>query len=369
MAVLECNNVSIRYKTGDLKQIGLKDFVLKKITRNYHVTEFWADRDVTFSLEKGDMLGIVGTNGAGKSTLLKAITGIMVPTKGSVRVEGTIAALLELGSGFDPELTVCENTYLRGALLGYTKEFMDQKYEEIIAFAELEKFQDYMFRQLSSGMKSRLAFSIACLVEPDILILDEVLSVGDEAFKDKSARRIKGILANGVTGILVSHSVQQVRDLCNKCLWLDHGRQIAFGPADIVCNAYSAFLFLEKSQKRLPKNEAELNEISDRFRLVKYIGARERSHPEEFSYTVDLEESEPARIQRIWRIVDRFSEEERQRMLWEIDPLNQQPPVEIDENNPANVKATVAIEVELEEEESESAAPASPKNSDNKPEG
>ena len=183
MPVVECKDVSIRYKTGDLKAIGLKDYVLKRLTGKYKVVEFWADRDINFMLEKGDMLGIVGTNGAGKSTLLKAVTGIMIPTKGSVTTKGNVAALLELASGFDGELTVRENTYLRGALLGYTKEFMDEKYDEIIAFAELENFQEYMFKQLSSGMKSRLAFSIACLVEPDILILDEVLSVGDEGFK------------------------------------------------------------------------------------------------------------------------------------------------------------------------------------------
>ena len=356
MAVLECNNVSIRYKTGDLKQIGLKDYVIKKITRNYHVTEFWADRDISFSLDKGDMLGIVGTNGAGKSTLLKAVTGIMVPTKGTVTVQGNVAALLELGSGFDPELTVRENTYLRGALLGYTREFMDRKYKEIIEFAELEDFQDYMFKQLSSGMKSRLAFSIACLVEPDILILDEVLSVGDAAFKEKSSRRIKGILENGVTGILVSHSVQQVRDICNICLWLDHGKQIAFGPADTVCNAYSAYLFLDKPRKRLPKDEAELNEISDRFRMVKYISARERSHPEEFSYTVDYEESESARIQRVWRIVEKLTDDGRRALLEEIDAINRPAPAEIDENDPANVKASVAIEIAQEEAEETSSA-------------
>ncbi|MBR5544242.1 MAG: ABC transporter ATP-binding protein, partial [Clostridia bacterium] len=193
MAVIECKNVSIRYKTGDLKSIGLKDYVIGKLTGKYKVTEFWADKNVTFSLEKGDMLGIVGTNGAGKSTLLKAVTGIMIPTEGEVIARGKIAALLELASGFDPDLTVRENTYLRGALLGYTKKFIDEKYDEIIAFAELQDFQDYMFKQLSSGMKSRLAFSIACLVEPDIIILDEVLSVGDEGFKDKSAHRIKQI--------------------------------------------------------------------------------------------------------------------------------------------------------------------------------
>lgn len=321
MAVIDCKNVSIRYKTGDLQQIGLKDYVIKKITRTYKVEEFWADRDVTFSLEKGDMLGIVGTNGAGKSTLLKAITGIMVPTKGSVEVHGNIAALLELASGFDGELTVRENTYLRGALLGYTREFMDQKYNEIIAFAELGDFQDYMFKQLSSGMKSRLAFSIACLVEPDILILDEVLSVGDEAFKEKSARRIKGILSNGVTGILVSHSVQQVRSLCNKCLWLDHGRQVAFGPSDVICNAYSAFLFTPTEKRRLPADEAELRDVSDRFRIAWRIGVKERAHPEDFPYKIDKNETETARIQRLLNIVDNMSAAEKQAVTDEIDGI------------------------------------------------
>lgn len=319
MPIVDCKNVSIRYKTGDLKAIGLKDYVIKKISGKYKVVEFWADKNVTFSLEKGDMLGIVGTNGAGKSTLLKAVTGIMVPTEGSVTVNGNIAALLELASGFDDELTVRENTYLRGALLGYTKEFMEKKYKEIIAFAELEDFQEYMFKQLSSGMKSRLAFSIACLVEPDVLILDEVLSVGDEGFKDKSSRRIKGILANGVTGILVSHSVQQVRDLCNKCLWLDHGKQVAFGPANVVCNAYSAYLFTPKDKRKLPENEEELYKVSDDFRIAWRIGVKEREHPENFSYEIPKNESETARIWRLLNIVKELSPEERQKIADEID--------------------------------------------------
>lgn len=314
MAVVECKNVSIRYKTGDIKAIGLKDYVIRALTGKNKVTEFWADKDVTFTLEKGDMLGIVGTNGAGKSTLLKAVTGIMVPTEGSVKTRGNIAALLELASGFDPELTVKENTYLRGALLGYTREFINRKYDEIIAFAELEDFEEHMFKQLSSGMKSRLAFSIACLVEPDILILDEVLSVGDEGFKDKSARRIKGILANGVTGILVSHSVQQVRDLCNKALWLDHGRQIAFGPANVVCNAYSAYLFSDKDKCYLPTNEEELCEISNRFRVAWRIGVKERA-----AKTNPPGESEVARIRRLLSIVDGMSLAERRAIEDEID--------------------------------------------------
>ena len=185
MPILEVHNVSIRYMTGDFKDIGIKEYLIRKFKQIYKVIEFWADQDITFSLEKGDMLGIIGTNGAGKSTLLKAVSGIMEPTKGWVRRKGTIAALLELGSGFDGDLTVRENTYLRGAMLGYTRKFMDSTYEEIIRFAELEDFQDRSFKQLSSGMKSRLAFSIASLVKPDILILDEVLSVGDGAFRKK----------------------------------------------------------------------------------------------------------------------------------------------------------------------------------------
>ena len=242
MAIIQAKNVSIRYITGDYKDIGVKEYLMRRLTGRYQIKEFWTDKDITFSLERGDMLGIVGSNGAGKSTLLKAISGIMVPTKGHIEVHGSIAALLELSSGFDADLTVRENTYLRGALLGYTRKFMNEKYEEIIQFAELHDFQDRPFKQLSSGMKSRLAFSIACLVNPDILILDEVLSVGDGAFKIKSCEKMKEILDSGVTGILVSHSLGQVRDLCNKVLWLDHGRQMAFGSTADVCDRYEAFL-------------------------------------------------------------------------------------------------------------------------------
>ena len=244
MTTVEAKNVSIRYITGDFKDIGIKEYVVRKLRRDYKVTEFWADRNVSFVLEKGDMLGIIGTNGAGKSTLLKAVSGIMVPTEGSMHTEGSIAALLELASGFDGELTVRENTYLRGAMLGHTRAFMDRMYESIISFAELDNFQDRPFKQLSSGMKSRLAFSIACLVKPDILILDEVLSVGDGAFRKKSGDKMKEILSSGVTGILVSHSISQVREMCNKILWLVHGKQIAFtDEVQLYCDAYEEFLY------------------------------------------------------------------------------------------------------------------------------
>lgn len=243
MSILELKDVSIRYMTGDFKDIGLKEYVMRRIKKNYRVKEFWADRDISFALEKGDMLGIIGANGAGKSTLLKAISGIMEPTKGRVHREGTIAALLELGSGFDGDLTVRENTYLRGAMLGYTRRFMDETYGQIIEFAELKEFEDRPFKQLSSGMKSRLAFSIASLVEPDILILDEVLSVGDGAFRKKSEAKMKEIISGGTTTILVSHSLNQIRQMCSKILWLDKGRQVEFG-SDVsgICDRYAEFL-------------------------------------------------------------------------------------------------------------------------------
>jgi ABC-2 type transport system ATP-binding protein len=243
MSILEANNVSIRYITGDFKEIGLKEYLVRRLKGNYHVREFWADRHITFSLEKGEMLGIIGANGAGKSTLLKVVSGIMEPTEGYVRRQGSIAALLELGSGFDGELTVRENTYLRGAMLGYTRRFMDETYEQIIDFAELRDFQDRPFKQLSSGMKSRLAFSIASLVQPDILILDEVLAVGDGAFRKKSEEKMQEIIHGGATTILVSHSLEQVRELCSKVLWLHKGRQIDFGgDVDGICDRYEGFL-------------------------------------------------------------------------------------------------------------------------------
>lgn len=262
MAIIKADGVSIRYITGDFKDIGLKEYIMRHLTKQYHVAEFWADRGICFTLEKGDMLGIIGSNGAGKSTLLKAVSGIMVPTEGIMEINGSVAALLELTAGFDGELTVRENTYLRGAMLGYTRKFMDDMYDAIIEFAELKDFQDRPFKQLSSGMKSRLAFSIACLVNPDILILDEVLSVGDGAFRKKSGDKMKQILAGGVTGILVSHSVDQVREMCNKILWLDHGKQIYFGgDTQTVCNAYEEFLIT----KALPNTQQDMVQLSEAY--------------------------------------------------------------------------------------------------------
>lgn len=240
--MLKVQHVSIGYKIGDFKDIGLKEWAMRHIKNQYHVETFMAVDNVTFSLHEGDMLGIVGTNGAGKSTLLKAITGVMEPRKGSIQRNGSLAALLELASGFDGDLTVKENAYLRGAMLGYTRQFMDETYEHILEFSELKEFQDRPFKQLSTGMQSRLAFAIASLVQPEILILDEVLSVGDGVFQEKSAKKMMEIIENGSATILVSHSLNQVRELCNKVLWLHKGKQIAFGDADELCDRYGAFL-------------------------------------------------------------------------------------------------------------------------------
>lgn len=244
--IIEANNVSVKYITGDLRNIGLKEFVMKKLTHKYRVEEFWAVKDVSFCIEHGDMLGIIGANGAGKSTLLKVVTGIMRPSVGNVKVNGKIAALLELASGFDGDLNLKENAYLRGAMLGYTREFMDKKYPEILEFSELKEFEDRPFKQLSSGMKSRIAFAIASMVEPEILILDEVLSVGDGAFREKSEAKMREIIQNGKATILVSHSLEQVRRMCNKVLWLDHGKQVTFGDTELILDDYAEFLKTKK---------------------------------------------------------------------------------------------------------------------------
>ena len=240
-----CDNVSVKYSLGDFKDIGLKEYLLRRARRRTEGREIYANKDISISLEGGDMLGIIGRNGAGKSTLLKVIAGIIAPSEGRVETHGRVAALLELGSGFDGELSVRENTYLRGALLGYSRDFIDEKYREIINFAELCGAEERPFRQLSSGMKSRLAFSIASIVEPDILILDEVLAVGDGGFRKKSAERMRSIINSGSATILVSHSISDVCEICNKVLWLDAGRQIYFGKdVERVCREYTGHITL-----------------------------------------------------------------------------------------------------------------------------
>ena len=242
MSAIDVENVTVAYKTGDFATLGLKDVIINKIKGTYKASMFEAVKNFSFKLEKGELLGIIGTNGAGKSTLLKVISGIMQPTEGIVHVEGNIASLLELASGFDGDLTVKENTFLRGAMLGYTKQYMIDTYKQILEFAELTEYEDRLFRQLSSGMKSRLAFSIACLVKPEILILDEVLSVGDGAFRQKSEKKMLEIINGGATTLLVSHSLSQIQRMSTKVLWLDHGKMVAFGETDEICKRYADFL-------------------------------------------------------------------------------------------------------------------------------
>ncbi|OUQ43279.1 hypothetical protein B5E65_05775 [Gemmiger sp. An120] len=255
MQVLDVKNLRIAYPVGDVLDIGLKETVIRKIKRDFQIREFVAVDNVSFSLKQGDMLGIIGHNGAGKSTLAKAIAGVVKPTCGTIARGGKVTALLELSAGFDPDLTVRENTILRAAMMGYSKEYALKAYDHIIQFAELQGFEERSFKQLSSGMKARLGFSIASLVDPEILILDEVLSVGDSGFRKKSEKRMKEIIGGGAVTLLISHSMRQVQSLCNKILWLDHGRQIAFtDKVELYCTAYEEFM----RTKELPKTEEDV---------------------------------------------------------------------------------------------------------------
>ena len=203
-----------------------------------HFEEFWALKNVSIEIEKGDFYGLVGINGSGKSTLLKTIAGVFKPTEGKVTVNGTIAPLIELGAGFDMDLTARENIYLNGAVLGFSKKFMDDHFQDIVDFSELHDFLDVPLKNYSSGMVARIAFAIATVTDPDILIADEVLAVGDYAFQEKCEKRMEQLLANGTTVIFVSHSTEQVKRLCNKATWLEHGKIIMTGDAQTVCDEY-----------------------------------------------------------------------------------------------------------------------------------
>ena len=240
--MIDVKDVSVRYIMGDFKDIGIKEYLIKKVKGQMMVKEFWALRDVSFHVEKGTLLGIIGSNGSGKSTILKVLAGIMPPTKGNITANGSIAALLELGAGFDGDLTVKENIYLRGAMLGYTKDFVNEEYEHIIEFSELREFEDVAFKKLSSGMKSKLAFSLASRVNPDILVLDEVLSVGDIGFRKKSENRMRELMSGGTTTILVSHSMAQIREMCTQVIWLEKGEMRGIGDTKTMCDMYEKYM-------------------------------------------------------------------------------------------------------------------------------
>ena len=236
--VIKVKEVGMEFNLNQEKVDNLKEYVIKLLKRQLLFQEFWALKNISFEIKKGDRVGIVGLNGAGKSTLLKIISGVMKPTEGTVKIKGKLVPLLELGAGFDSNYSGRENIFLNGAMLGYSKEFLEEKYDEIVEFSEIGKFIDVPIKNYSSGMKARLGFSIATMVEPEILVLDEVLSVGDAKFRKKSQDRIMSLFDRGITVLYVSHSVGQVKSLCNKAIWLEKGKIIMQGDVEEVCTAY-----------------------------------------------------------------------------------------------------------------------------------
>lgn len=237
--MVSAEHVSMRFNLSSEKFDSFKEYFIKTMKRQVSYDEFWALNDVSFTVKKGESLGLIGLNGSGKSTMLKTIAGVLKPTKGKVQVFGTVAPLIELGAGFDMDLTAQENVFLNGALLGYRREEMEAFYDDIVSFSELEGFMNVPVKNFSSGMISRLAFAIATIGTPDILICDEVLSVGDFRFQKKCEDRIQNMIDNGTTILFVSHSIQQVKKICNKILWLDHGNVKMFGDAEEICDIYS----------------------------------------------------------------------------------------------------------------------------------
>ncbi|HWP50961.1 MAG TPA: ABC transporter ATP-binding protein [Clostridia bacterium] len=237
--MIAIDHVFMRFRLSDDRILSLKEFVTRKLSGKLSYSEFWALRDVSFTVKRGEVLGIIGHNGAGKSTLLKVISGILKPTKGTVTCNGNIVPMLELGSGFDTDLTGRENIFLNGAVLGYSEEFLNTKFDEIVAFSELGQFIDVPIRNYSSGMLMRLAFSVATVVNPEILIVDEILAVGDENFQQKSRARMRELMSGGTTVLFVSHSLSQIREMCDRVAWLEHGQVQMIGPANEVCDAYN----------------------------------------------------------------------------------------------------------------------------------
>lgn len=243
--MIEVNDVSMRFNLGIEKGFSLKqgfvDLFNKEKRKNKKKNEFWALKDVDFKVNKGEVVGFIGSNGAGKSTLLKVVAGVMKPTKGCVKAYGNICPMIELGAGFDMELTARENIYLNGAVMGYSKELIDAKFNDIVEFSELSEFLDVPVKNFSSGMVARLAFSVATIVEPEILIVDEILSVGDIAFQAKSEAKMKSMIGGGTTVLFVSHSIQQIKKMCDRVIWIEHGVVKKIG-GKAVCDEYVKFM-------------------------------------------------------------------------------------------------------------------------------
>ena len=238
--MVKVEQVSMRFNLASEKINSLKEYFIKTLKGKISYNEFWALTDVSFEVNRGEAVGLIGLNGSGKSTMLKVIAGVLKPTKGSAHVYGEMAPLIELGAGFDFDLTARENVFLNGAILGHSRQEMDQYYEDIVTFSELEPFMDAPVKNFSSGMMARLAFAVATIGQPDLLIVDEVLSVGDFRFQEKCMARIQNMLDHGTTLLFVSHSIEQVRMLCSKVAWIEHGHLRAFGPSEIYCEEYEA---------------------------------------------------------------------------------------------------------------------------------
>jgi ABC-type polysaccharide/polyol phosphate transport system ATPase subunit len=238
---VEINDVSMRFNLGRENITSLKEYMIRLLKKDITRDEFYALRNISFNIERGDSFAILGSNGSGKSTLLKIISGIFKPTSGNVTVRGSVSPLIELGAGFDMELTAKENVFLNGALLGYSKKFLLENYADIIEFSELHEFQDVPLKNFSSGMTARLGFSIATIVKPDILIVDEILSVGDQAFQEKCQKRMSELTGAGSTLILVSHSIDQVKMVCKNAAWINKGELMNVGPVDMICDMYSKY--------------------------------------------------------------------------------------------------------------------------------
>lgn len=236
--LVRVDNVSMMFNMSVEKCEHFKEYIIKKIKNQLKYHEFWALKDISFEIKKGESVGIIGLNGSGKSTLLKLIAGVIKPTKGSIKVSGSISPLIELGAGFDPELSARENIYLNGSMLGFSRKEISSSYKEIIEFAELEEFQDVAIKNFSSGMIARLGFSIATIRQPDLLIVDEILAVGDFKFQEKCQKRMASMIDSGTTLLFVSHSIDQVMEICHKAIWLEHGKLIEVGDSIDVCDRY-----------------------------------------------------------------------------------------------------------------------------------
>ena len=238
--MIKLENISMKFNLGIERNYSIKEAFISIFDKKRRLkkTEFWALNDVSFEVKKGEVIGLIGSNGAGKSTLLKVVSGVMKPTKGKVTVNGQVSPMIELGAGFDYELTARENIYLNGAILGYSKQFIDDKFEEIVEFSELRDFLDAPVKNFSSGMVAKLAFSIATVVDPEILIVDEILSVGDIKFQEKSKNKMMEMIKGGTTVLYVSHSLESIEELCDRVVWLEHGKVIKVGNTKEICREY-----------------------------------------------------------------------------------------------------------------------------------